>query len=182
MLTSEFEGRVAFITGAGGGMGLQISRQFLAQGGKAVLIDVKQAPPELSEFEDQFHYAQGDLTDENAVQEAMALAASRFGRLDYLVNTAGVLWFDRDKSVVDMDMEVWDQVFNINLKSMAYTIRHAVPLLRASGGAPWCIFRRYSACAEMPARRTPTAHPRRESARCPNPPQSSLPAMASDPT
>ncbi|MFC7050000.1 SDR family NAD(P)-dependent oxidoreductase [Emcibacter nanhaiensis] len=131
---SEFKGKVAFITGAGGGMGLAISRQFLNHGGQAILIDVKDEPAELAEFSGNYVYVQGDLTDEATVEKAMGLSESTYGRLDYLVNVAGVLWFDRDKSVLDIDMDVWDQVFNINLRSMALTIRHAVPVMRKSNG------------------------------------------------
>jgi 3-oxoacyl-[acyl-carrier protein] reductase len=45
-----------------------------------------------------------------------------------------VLWFDRDTSLVDMDMEVWDRVFDINLKSHALTARHAIPEMKKTGG------------------------------------------------
>ena len=61
-------------------------------------------------------------------------AAVRAGRLDYLVNTTGVLWFDRDVSLVDIDMDVWDRVLDINLKSVALTARHAIPFMKSTGG------------------------------------------------
>ncbi|MEQ8800844.1 SDR family NAD(P)-dependent oxidoreductase [Haliea sp.] len=130
----EFSGRVAFITGAGGGMGLAIARSFLKQGGKALLMDLKPEPAELELFRDDFFFVQGDLTDESCVAHALGSIVEKFGRLDYLVNVAGVLWFDRDKSVLDIDLDVWDQVMDINLKSMVHTIRHAVPAMRKSGG------------------------------------------------
>ncbi|MFO7550909.1 MAG: SDR family oxidoreductase [Haliea sp.] len=130
----EFSGRVAFITGAGGGMGLAIARSFLEQGGKALLMDVKPEPAELKPFRQDLVFVQDDLTDESSVAQAVANAMEKFGRLDYLVNVAGVLWFDRDKSVLDIDLDVWDQVMDINLKSMVHTIRHAVPVMRKSGG------------------------------------------------
>lgn len=131
---TEFSGRVAFITGAGGGMGLAIAKSFLEQEGKALLMDVKPEPPELEPFRHHFVFVQGDLTDESSVAQAVGNAMEKFGRLDYLVNVAGVLWFDRDKSVLDIDLDVWDQVMDINLKSMVRTIRHAVPAMRRSGG------------------------------------------------
>tara|TARA_R110002110_G_scaffold133783_1_gene316489 strand:+ start:104471 stop:105223 length:753 start_codon:yes stop_codon:yes gene_type:complete len=130
----EFSGRVAFITGAGGGMGLAIARSFLEQGGKALLMDVKPEPAELKPFRQDLVFVQDDLTDESSVAQAVTNAMEKFGRLDYLVNVAGVLWFDRDKSVLDIDLDVWDQVMDINLKSMVHTIRHAVPAMRKSGG------------------------------------------------
>ena len=61
-------------------------------------------------------------------------AVDAFGGVDCLVNTTGVLWFDRDRSLVDMDMDVWDQVLQINLKSHALTARHAIPEMIKSGG------------------------------------------------
>ncbi len=130
----DFTGRVAFITGAGGGMGLATALAFMAQGGRAVLMDVKPQPVELKNLSDQFRFVQGDLTNEAVVRDAVGLAETEFGQLDYLVNIAGVLWFDRDKSVLDIDLDVWDQVMSINLKSMVHTIRHAVPLMKKNGG------------------------------------------------
>lgn len=130
----EFSEKVAFITGAGGGMGLATALEFLRQGGRAVLVDIKAEPEELGQFKDGYRYVQTDITDEAAVKAAIQLAKSNYGRLDYLVNVAGVLWFDRDRSVLDIDFAVWDQVFAINLKAIAYSIRHAVPLMRESGG------------------------------------------------
>ncbi len=65
----------------------------------------------------------------------MAETVADHGRLDYLVNTTGVLWFDRDRSLVDIDMEVWDRVLAINLKSHALTARRAIPAMIATGGA-----------------------------------------------
>ena len=75
----------------------------------------------------------GDLTDANFVAATIAAGAERFGRIDYLANVAGVLWFDRDASLLDMDLGVWDQVFDINLKSMVHTARAAVPHMKKLG-------------------------------------------------
>ena len=77
--------------------------------------------------------SKGDVSDNAAVAAAIGAQAEAAGRLDYLINAAGVLWFERDKSAVDMDLEVWDQVFAINLKSVVHTVRHAVPLMKQTG-------------------------------------------------
>ena len=45
-------------------------------------------------------------------------------RIDYLVNTTGVLWFDKDVSAVNIEIKIWDKVFEINLKSMMYSIKN----------------------------------------------------------
>lgn len=130
MITFDFSDRVAVVTGAGGGMGQQIAGMILDAGGSVIMIDVKPEPDELAGTPAQRLYGQGDLTDLAFVEATIAEGASRFGRIDYLANVAGVLWFDRDASLLDMDMEVWDQVFDINLKSMVHTARAVVPHMR----------------------------------------------------
>ncbi len=130
MITFDFSYRVAVVTGAGGGMGLQIADMILDAGGSVIMIDVKPEPDEFCGTPEQRLYAQGDLTDRDFVTATIEAGASRFGRIDYLANVAGVLWFDRDASLLDMDMDVWDQVFDINLKSMVHTARAVVPHMR----------------------------------------------------
>ena len=134
MISFDFSNRVAVVTGAGGGMGCEIANMILAAGGSALMIDVKPEPDGLAGSPERRVYARGDLTDRDFVARVIDDGAARFGRIDYLVNVAGVLWFDRDKSLLDMDLEVWDRVFDINLKSMVHTARAAVPHMRAIGG------------------------------------------------
>lgn len=133
MITFDFGGRAAVVTGAGGGMGLEIARGIHDAGGAVLMIDVKERPPALEEGP-RLIYAQGDLTDEAFVKQAIDAAAASFGRLDYLANVAGVLWFGRDASLLTMDLSVWDQVFDINLRSMVHTARAVVPHMRKAGG------------------------------------------------
>ena len=133
MISFDFTGRAAVVTGAGGGMGLEIARRIHDSGGSVLMIDVKERPPELEESA-RLIYSRGDLTDEVFVRTAVDTAATRFGRLDYLANVAGVLWFGRDRSLLDMNLSVWDQVFDINLKSMVHTARAVVPHMRKAGG------------------------------------------------
>jgi NAD(P)-dependent dehydrogenase (short-subunit alcohol dehydrogenase family) len=107
----------------------------LAKAGAAVTaIDVKPCPDSLKAAGSLFAYAQGDLRDQAFVEKTTAQAYERNRRLDYLVNVAGVLWFGRDKSLLDMDLELWDEVMEINLKSMVLTSRAAAPFMRKSKG------------------------------------------------
>ena len=134
MLSFDFSGRVAVVTGAGGGMGGEIARMILDAGGAVVMMDVKDEPEGLPGTADQRFYAQGELTDPNFVTTTVDAAAERFGRIDHLANVAGVLWFGKDASLLDMDLDVWDRVFDINIKAMVHTARAAVPHMKAVGG------------------------------------------------
>ncbi|MCH7943700.1 MAG: SDR family oxidoreductase [Proteobacteria bacterium] len=130
----SFEGKIAVVAGAGGGMGLNIANDLIAAGAHVTLLDLKPRPDDLADGPGSAAYHQGDATDEAFVESVIGAAVEAHGGLDYLVNTTGVLWFDRDKSVVDMDMDVFDRVMAINLKSHALTARHAIPAMKASGG------------------------------------------------
>jgi 3-oxoacyl-[acyl-carrier protein] reductase len=134
MLRYDFTDRAAVVTGAAGGMGHAVARGILDAGGAVAMIDVKPEPSDLDRFGGRALYTRGDLTDEAFVRRTIDAAAERFGRLDYLANIAGVLWFGRDASLLDMDLGIWDQVFAINLKSMVHTARAVVPHMRQAGG------------------------------------------------
>lgn len=125
-----FAGRTAVVTGAGGGMGLQIACDLLAAGASVVGIDLKPRPDELREA----LYRQGDVSDDRFVADAMRDAHAETGRLDYVVNAAGVLWFGRDRSLLDIELETWNRVIAINLTGCMLTARHAIPLMRKTGG------------------------------------------------
>ena len=114
-------------------MGLQIARDLIADGANVAMVDVKPAPDCIPSGDGNFIYIRCDLVDENAVKTAVDQTIEAFGVINHLANVAGVLWFDRDKSALEMDMDVWDQVFRINLKSMVHTTRHIVPHMQAAG-------------------------------------------------
>jgi NAD(P)-dependent dehydrogenase (short-subunit alcohol dehydrogenase family) len=128
----DFHGRAAVVTGAGGGMGEAIALGLAEAGAQVTAIDVKPYP--LSLKRRSVTYAEGDVRDRAFVEETIKGAHKRAGRLDYLANVAGVLWFGRDKSLLEMDLATWDEVMDINLKSMVLTSRAAAPLMRESGG------------------------------------------------
>jgi NAD(P)-dependent dehydrogenase (short-subunit alcohol dehydrogenase family) len=128
-----FHGHNAIVTGAGGGMGLRIAVDLLTAGATVTAIDLKPRPADLDEA--ACTYEQHDVTDYDAVQAVVGQAHQRHGRLDYIVNAAGVSWFDRDRSLVDTDLAVWERVLDINLTAAMYVSRCGVPLMREHGGA-----------------------------------------------
>src|SRR5262245_27232516 len=129
----SFAGKVAYVAGAGG-MGLRIAQDLIGSGAHVALADLKPAPGELPAGPGSHQYFEGDLTEEGFVRTTIANWEHRHGRLDYLVNTTGVLWFGKDQSCLEMDLEVWDRVLAVNLKSIVLTARHAVPAMKRCGG------------------------------------------------
>ncbi len=126
----NFTGASALVAGAGGGMGLAIANQLIGQGVNVCLADVKNRPAQIQDGSGKVIYHQVDLADEAAVKQLVKRADDQFGGIDYLVNTVGVLWFDRDKSILDIEMDVWHQVMRINLGSMVLLTRNVVPVMQ----------------------------------------------------
>lgn len=124
--------RVALVTGAGGGVGLEVVRQLHAHGAKVVGVDVKQAPDDLT---DGCVFIRASVTDPGLPETAVARCVADHGRLDFLVNAAGVAWFGRDGSTAEMDDELWDQVLATNLTAPMRFARAATPELRNRCGA-----------------------------------------------
>ena len=115
-------------------MGLQIASDLINAGASVLMLDIKLKPETIPGTADQFLYEQVDLTDATGVAGAVEKAVQLFGGIDYLANVAGALWFDRDKSALEIDLDVWDQIMAINLKSMVHTARQVVPCMRQRGG------------------------------------------------
>lgn len=127
-----FAGKTAIVTGAAGGMGFAIAQALLADGANVTLVDIKGAEMDGAAATDGIaRIATGSITDRDFVSSTIADTHEAFGRIDYLVNAAGVLWFDRDRSVADIDFDVWDDVLSINLKGAAHMVKACLPAMRA---------------------------------------------------
>jgi NAD(P)-dependent dehydrogenase (short-subunit alcohol dehydrogenase family) len=139
--TGRLDGKVAFITGAGSGIGREASVVFASEGARIAALDV-----DTSGLDATASLVRGDggdietfvadVAEEHQVREAIAAAVERFGALHILYNNAGVLWRDRDLGVLETDEAVWDRVMAINLKGMVWVCKYGIPeLIRAGGGA-----------------------------------------------
>src|SRR5215475_12221394 len=135
----RLHGKVTLITGAGMGMGREASVLFAEQGARVIVadIDAKAASETVSLVEKaggQALAVTGDVAIEADVQRMIEQGVRRFGALHVLYNNAGVLWKDRDRSVLETDERWWDRVMAVNLKSVFWVTKYGIPRLRAAGG------------------------------------------------
>jgi NAD(P)-dependent dehydrogenase (short-subunit alcohol dehydrogenase family) len=135
----RLKGKVALITGAGMGMGREAAVLFAEEGARVVVADIdEKAAGEtvglVQKAGGQALAVAGDVALEADVQRMVADGVRRFGALHVLYNNAGVLWKDRDRSVLETDDTWWDRVMAINLKSVFWVTKHGIPHLQAAGG------------------------------------------------
>ncbi len=138
-LGPRLPGKVAIITGAGMGMGREASILFAVHGAKVVVADLnKEAAQETVELVTkaggEARAVLGDVGVEADVKRMVAEGVEAFGALRILYNNAGVLWKDRDRSVLETDEAQWDRVMAINLKSVFWVTKYGIPHLRKAGG------------------------------------------------
>jgi 3-oxoacyl-[acyl-carrier protein] reductase len=128
----RFDGRVAVITGGASGLGRETARRIVAEGGKAVLWDID--PEWLGEAGRDVGAAQTfafDVTDNDAVAKAAAETHARFGRIDVLVNSAGIT--GATVPVQEFPLDSWHQVFDVNVNGVFYCCRAVIPYMLAQG-------------------------------------------------
>lgn len=138
-LGPRLKGKVAFITGAGMGMGREASILFGVHGARVVVADLnKEAGAEtvslVKKAGGEALAVLGDVAVEADVKRMITLGVEAFGALHILYNNAGVLWKDRDRSVLETDEAQWDRVMAINLKSVFWVTKYGIPHLRKTGG------------------------------------------------
>ena len=126
--------KVAVVTGAGSGMGLAIARLLVEQGAKVVAADwhgdaVATAAAAIG---GSIVPMTVDVSDEVQCSGMVDRAVAEFGRIDVLVNNAGVM--DLFASVADVDNQTWRRVLAVNLDGPMYAMRRAVPLMLGQGG------------------------------------------------
>jgi NAD(P)-dependent dehydrogenase (short-subunit alcohol dehydrogenase family) len=124
----RLDDKVCVITGAASGIGAETARLFKEEGARVVGVD-------LAEDAEGDLAIQADVTDEDAVRGMYQRAAEEMGRIDVLFNNAGINP-PSDVSVLDEPLETWQQVQDVNLKSVFLCCKYGIPhLLDAGGGS-----------------------------------------------
>ena len=133
----SLEGKVSLITGSTSGIGLGIARAFAAAGSAVVLNgfgkpeDIAEARARImSEFHVETAYSPADMSSGRAIAHMMATTLEAFGRIDVLVNNAGI---QHVAPLPEFSSEKWDAVLAINLSSAFHTTRLALPAMRQNG-------------------------------------------------
>jgi 3-oxoacyl-[acyl-carrier protein] reductase len=125
----NLKGKTAVVTGAAGGMGLATISLLLKCNIHILALDIQK--PNKKIFQNKkITYHQINLVDQTKLNEIVKSFIKKHKRIDYLVNTTGVLWFGKDVSAVDLDLEIWDSVFNINLKTMVLLSKAIIPIMK----------------------------------------------------
>ena len=129
------ENKVAVVTGAATGIGEAVARLFAAEGAKVFLLDRDRERNEATaqSIESEFGFAHAesvDVCDPAAVTAAIGRAVERFGRIDALVNNAGI--YPR-KRFLDMTDAEWDHMQDVNVKSMFYCTKAVAPGMISQG-------------------------------------------------
>jgi NAD(P)-dependent dehydrogenase (short-subunit alcohol dehydrogenase family) len=129
--------KIALVTGANKGIGFETVRQ-LAEQKMTVLLGARDrargeaAAAKLSDTGLDVRFLEIDVNDSASIRSAATQVERDFGRLDILINNAGVMLHDEDKKIGDMSLEVWRKTFETNLFGLIETTRAFLPLLRKS--------------------------------------------------
>jgi NAD(P)-dependent dehydrogenase (short-subunit alcohol dehydrogenase family) len=127
-MSVRLENKVCVVTGAASGIGAETARLFESEGAKVVGADLDEGSVGTLAL-------QVDVTDEEQVRDMYARARDELGRIDVLMNNAGINPTD-DQSAPDTELEAWQRVQDVNLKSVFLCCKYGIPhLLDAGGGS-----------------------------------------------
>ena len=132
----RLEGKVALISGGARGQGAVEARLFASEGAKVVIGDIlddlgRQVEAEIAEAGGDITYVHLDVTSEADWEDAVRTAVESYGKLDILINNAGILI---RAGVEDTTEEDWDRIMDINAKGVFLGTKAAIPAMRDAGG------------------------------------------------
>src|ERR1700755_66191 len=127
MAAGRLAGKVAVITGTASGIGAESARLFEHEGATVlgIALDAEQAVGGLT--------IAADVSDEEQVRAALATTVEEYGRIDVLMNNAGINPTD-DGSVIETSLESWQRVQDVNLRGVFLCCKHGIPYMLEKGG------------------------------------------------
>lgn len=133
--------KVALVTGGASGIGLSAATLLAQEGAKVVIADfnVEGAKESAESIKAQGGEAVGiflDAGDENSIKEAVEYTVQHYGKISVLFNNVGLTNLHKDLDVVNLDLDEWDRLMNVNVKSVLLGSRFAIPhMIEAGGGS-----------------------------------------------
>ena len=129
----RFEGRVVLVTGAASGIGAAAAERFVREGARVMLgdRDEERGRSLARELGVDAGFTPVDVREREQVEALVAATLDRFSRLDVLVNNAGIGGYGKTP---DLDPEIWREILEVDLSSVFYGCRAAIPALREVGG------------------------------------------------
>ena len=133
---ARLDGKVALISGGARGQGATEARMFAQEGARVVFGDIldeegKRVEAQIRELGGEATYVHLDVTREADWQAAVETAVNRYGKLDVLVNNAGILI---RKGIEETTVEDWDRIMAVNAKGVFLGTKAAIPAMRQAGG------------------------------------------------
>jgi NAD(P)-dependent dehydrogenase (short-subunit alcohol dehydrogenase family) len=135
---SRLEGKVALITGAGGGIGRESALLFAREGAKVVVVDLtektgKQTVKLVKAAGGEATFVAADVSRADDCERMVKAAEKKFGKLDILFNNAGIMHHSDDNAVTTEE-SIWDLTMNINARGVFLGCKYGIPALRRAGG------------------------------------------------
>ncbi len=140
----RLDGKVAIVTGGGGGIGGATARALAKEGASVVVVDIDSARAEgvvraIAASDGNAVSVPADLSEEADVAAAITATMTRYGRLDILHNNAALTESDflsRDTEVTGLSLDVWERTMAVNLRSQMLMCKHVIPeMIRDGGGS-----------------------------------------------
>ena len=125
----NFSGRTALITGGSGGIGLSIVKKLIENKIKVIILDIN-APNKKILLNKLVEFKKTDLSDYKNLQSCLKEIKKKSKKIDYVINAAGVLWFDKDVSLEKININTWEKVLSINLSSIVIVLQSILPLMK----------------------------------------------------
>ena len=138
----RLNGKVAIVTGGGGGIGGATARALAREGAAVLVVDVNEEAADavargIRDTGGVAESSRADLSEEREVKAVVATVVQRFGRLDVLHNNAALTdsdFLSADTAITELSLEVWERTLAVNLRSQMLMCKHAVPIMADQGG------------------------------------------------